>query len=87
MTVAELIEQLKTMPPDVLVIVQADSEGNGYIPLASVDGDAIYTAVTASSGDVVSTEWTWQEACFDSAAAWDEYRALQPRCCVLVPVN
>lgn len=32
MTVKELIEQLKKEDPDRLVILQKDSEGNGYSP-------------------------------------------------------
>ncbi len=91
MTLFELFEAtktlLETMPPDSQVIIQKDAEGNGYSPLSAVDGDAIYTPDSTWSGDVASTNWTWQEACRGSAAEWEEFKAENPRCVVLAPVN
>lgn len=80
MTVAELIEKLKALPPDLQVILQADPEGNSYDSLYSVDGDVIF-----DRGDVFSVEWTWKEAGFDSSEDWEEFKRSQPRCCVLAP--
>lgn len=37
MTVKQLIEKLSELPPETLVILQKDGEGNGYSPLAGVD--------------------------------------------------
>lgn len=37
MTVAELIAELKKLPPAALVVMSRDAEGNGYSPLHAVD--------------------------------------------------
>ena len=37
MTVSELIEALKALPPDTLVVLSSDEEGNSYHELAVVD--------------------------------------------------
>jgi hypothetical protein len=87
MTVSELIEELKKLPPESQVILQSDSEGNGYSPLYAVDGDAIYKPDTAWSGSVVSTEWTAYDACYESEEEWEIFKASSPRCCVLAPLN
>ncbi len=87
MTVAELIEQLKELPLDSEVIMQRDAEGNGYSPLHAVDGDAIYQKQTEWSGEVISTDWSWQDACFESADDWQIFKDTNPRCCVLAPTN
>lgn len=87
MTVSELIEELKKLPPDSQVILQRDSEGNGYSPLYAVDGNAIYRPETTWSGEVFSTNWTFCDADFDSQAEWDSFKASNQRCCVLAPVN
>lgn len=52
MTVRELIEALKGMDPDRLVVLQKDGEGNGYSPLADVDDNAAYMPETTWSGEV-----------------------------------
>lgn len=45
MTVAELIDELTKFPPDMVVIMQTDSEGNGYSKLEGVDGrNLVFTA-------------------------------------------
>ena len=87
MTVAELIEELKTLPPEAEVIMQRDAEGNGYSPLYAVDGNAIYTADSTWSGEVVSTEWSASDACYESEEEWEQFKASNPRCCVLAPTN
>lgn len=87
MTVAELIEALKKLPPDSQVILQKDAEGNGYSPLADVDGDAIYKPETMWYGSVLSTNWSAEDACYESDEAWEKFKAEHPRCCVLAPVN
>lgn len=35
-TVGELIEALKALPPETLVVQSRDEEGNGFLPLAGV---------------------------------------------------
>ena len=85
MTVKDLLEALKDMPPDAEVILQKDGEGNGYSPLSDVDGDAVYVAETTWMGSVYSTAWSASDACMDN----DEWAELlkRPRCVVLAPVN
>lgn len=51
MTVKELIELLKECDPDRLVILQKDSEGNGYSPLSGGER-AAYIADSTWSGEV-----------------------------------
>lgn len=87
MTVAELIEELKKLPPESHVILQKDAEGNGYSPLHAVDGNAIYVAESTYSGEVLSTEWSASDACFESDEEWEAFKSSNPRCCVLAPVN
>ena len=85
MTVQELIAELKKLPPESQVIMQKDAEGNGYSPLAAVDGNAIYQADTTWHGHVMSTDWTADEACYDGSD-WEKFKADNPRCCVLAPM-
>lgn len=87
MTVAELIEELKKLPPESEVILQKDAEGNGYSPLHAVDGNAIYEPDTTWSGTVYSTEWSAYDAGFAPDGSWEEFKASNPHCCVLAPVN
>jgi len=87
MTVAELIEELKKLPPESEVILQKDAEGNEYSPLSEVDGNAIYTPNTTWSGEVFSTEWSADDACYESEEEWESFKASNPRCCVLAPLN
>lgn len=87
MTVAELIEELKCCRPESEVILQKDSEGNGYSPLYAVDGNAIYKPNTRWSGEVFSAEWSADDACYESEEEWEAFKASNPRCCVLAPVN
>jgi hypothetical protein len=86
MKVAELIAELQQLPPDADVILQKDSEGNGYSPLSVVDGSAIYVADSTYSGDVYSTEWTAEDACM-SESEWEDFKNSNQRCVILAPVN
>ena len=40
MTVREALAELSTMDPDRILVVQADSKGNTYRPLAGMDDNA-----------------------------------------------
>jgi hypothetical protein len=86
MTVFELIEQLQKLDPTSQVILQKDSEGNGYSPLSGVDGDAIYVPENTWSGEVYGTEYTADDHGMDSAD-WTELLLKTPKCVVLFPVN
>ena len=50
-TVGELIQYLQTFPKDAKMIVQKDSEGNGYSPLASV-WSGLYVPESTYSGEM-----------------------------------
>ncbi len=55
MTVKQLIKRLSTLEPNALVILQCDSEGNGYSPL--VDAEACtYRPDSTWSGQTVDGE-------------------------------
>lgn len=54
-TVRELVELLLTLDQDAVVILSADSEGNGYSPLAQVE-PCEYIPDSTWNGDVVSPE-------------------------------
>lgn len=72
--------------PDVELIMQKDSEGNGYSPLAGIDFEVIYLADTTYSGEVYSTNWTADEA--DAAPdEWEELKKNNTGYAVLFPVN
>ena len=79
MTGRELILELLKGDIDKEVILQRDSEGNGYESLRIVDSNAIQT----DDGDVYSAEWTAQEACM-YPEEWEEFKQ-KPRCIVLAP--
>jgi hypothetical protein len=85
MNVRELIEQLSTMDPEMQVIMQSDSEGNGYSPLAGSDPAGIYEEETSYSGTVYDAKWTADESGLDQEE-WEEILKM-PRACVLFPVN
>ena len=51
MTVRELIEELRKMDLDRVVIIQKDVEGNGYSPLEDVDDEDVYIPETTWYGE------------------------------------
>lgn len=85
MKVKELIRKLQKEDPESVVVLQSDSEGNGYSPLADVDSDAVYIPETTWSGKVYSMQWTADDACMEES----EWRKIQKkkRCVILAPVN
>jgi hypothetical protein len=85
MKVKELIEALQEVDPEMEVILQKDSEGNGYSPLAGADLDAVYVADTTWSGTAYHADWTAGDCCLDE----EEWKELQagPRALILYPVN
>ena len=66
-------------------IIQKDSEGNGYSPLAGADPDGIYIAETTWYGQVYDSNWSADDADMDNDL-W-EVMLKKPRCLVLFPVN
>lgn len=85
MKVKELVHLLQSFDQDAQVILQKDSEGNGYSPLAVADHDAVYVPESTWSGAVYSTGWTAGEASM-TEAKWKKF-LLRKRCVVLAPVN
>lgn len=85
MKVKELIEQLMEMDEEAELIIQKDSEGNGYSPLAGADHDAVYIPETTWYGTVYSTEWCAVDAGMD-VDEWEKILS-KPKCVVLFPVN
>lgn len=50
MTVGELIDALKHVPGDRIIVMSSDAEGNGYSPLAGVDVLSFYVRESSWSG-------------------------------------
>jgi hypothetical protein len=85
MTVKELKEAIANLPDEMEVVLQKDSEGNGYSPLAGADLDAVYIPDSTWSGNVYSMEWTADDACM-SDKEWEDIKS-KPRTLILYPVN
>jgi hypothetical protein len=85
MKVKALIKLLADCDQNAEIVLQKDSEGNGYSPLEGVDHEAVYVPDTTWSGEVYNTNWTADAACMEEA----EWRKLmkRKRCVVLFPVN
>jgi len=85
MKVKALMKLLAEFDQNAEVILQKDSEGNGYSPLSGADHDAVYTPESTWSGTVFSTEWSAQDACMED----EEWQVMmkKKRCVVLYPIN
>lgn len=51
--------------PDVELILQKDSEGNGYSPMRGIDFDVVYVPDTTYSGEVYSTNRSASDNCLE----------------------
>lgn len=71
MTVKELKVEIENLPDDMEVILQKDSEGNGYSPLEGVDSDAVYVPENGYSGDAYDVSWSADDADMDEEE-WEE---------------
>jgi hypothetical protein len=60
MTVQELIDQLKTLDPNALIILSKDAEGNEYSPCQEEVYPVRYEAVTSWYGNIGFSELTDQ---------------------------
>jgi hypothetical protein len=72
--------------PDVELIMQKDSEGNGYSPLEGVDFGVVYVPDSTRSGDCYSTECSADDNCM-SEDEWEELKKSNSGYAVLYPVN
>jgi hypothetical protein len=86
MNVKELKEIIANLPDDMEIIVQKDSEGNGYSPLYCADPDAIYIPDSTYSGEVYSLEFTAEDNCMEEDE-WSTMKDEHPRALILAPVN
>ena len=85
MNIKQLKESIANLPDEMEVVLQKDSEGNGYSPLKGVDSDAVYIPYNTWSGGVYSIGWTSDEADM-SDKEWQEIKS-KPRILILYPVN
>lgn len=85
MTVEELREKIKDLPATMEVIIQKDSEGNNYSPLAGTDSNAIYLPDSTYSGEVYNLNYTASDNCM-TEEEWEEHKK-KPRALILYPVN
>jgi hypothetical protein len=85
MKVRELLDALANVDLEAEIVLQRDSEGNGFSPLCGVDTDAVYKPDSTWSGQVYCCSWSAEEACMTD----EEWEGLKdkPRCVVLWPVN
>lgn len=81
----ELLELIKDLPDDMEIILQKDSEGNDYSPLAGADPNCTYIPKNTWSGTVYSTELNEEDYGMDEDE-WKEIRS-KPKVLVLYPVN
>ena len=85
MNVKELKELLSSLPDDMEVIIQKDSEGNGYSPLSSVDSNCVYVPTNKWSGDVYFSHWVADDSDM-SEEEWEELKS-RKKSLVLTPTN
>ena len=85
MKVKELIEELREMDPEMEIILQKDSEGTGYSPLACF-GLGYYIPDSTYSGDVYDEDWTASDCCLEEDE-WEELKAENPLALILAPTN
>lgn len=85
MNVKDLREALAAMPDDMLVVVQKDSEGNGYSPLRGADGDNNSYAADSTWGGTVGLTALTDEAAKRGYGPEDVVAGVP--CLVLYPVN
>jgi hypothetical protein len=81
----ELIEMLKSFDPEAEVILQKDSEGNGYSPLSGVYDDGVYVSYNSYSGEVYPVSWT-EEDIKVTKEEWEKIKE-DNSCLVLFPIN
>lgn len=72
--------------PDVELIMQKDSEGNGYKPICGIDFNVLYVPDTTWDGGVYNLDWTADECCLDEDE-WETMKKNNPGYAVLYPFN
>lgn len=69
LTAGELIEVLKGMPADSLVVMSKDAEGNGYSPLRTVDA-VRYVPSCTYAGEVYLDDGCDEPGAVPAVAFW-----------------
>ena len=84
MTIGKLKKRIKDLPDDLEVILQKDSEGNGYENASGVDSDCI---VVGDGWDiqVYDTTWSYSDAGFDDEEDWEEFKKEGKRVALIFP--
>ena len=80
MTVKELKEVLQNLDDDMEIMLQTDSEGNGYYTVEGADPDNVYDE---ENGTVYSLNWTAKDACLEEED-WEELKN-GPRVLIIYP--
>ena len=81
------LAQILLANPDVELIMQKDSEGNGYSPLSGVDFNVIYVADSTWDGECYNADWTADDVCKDKKEWTALKRKHKSKHAVLYPVN
>lgn len=85
MTVGELKAALEGIEDDTRVILQEDSEGNGYRWARGVDPDGVVVEDYGWYADIYDATWTADEADMDEEE-WRKHLA-KKRVVIIHPVN
>ena len=80
------LAKLLLAEPDVELILQKDSEGNGYSPLSSVEFGVVYVPYSTWSGECHTASWTADECGFGEEE-WEQLKKTNSAYAVLYPVN
>jgi hypothetical protein len=72
--------------PDCELLMQKDSEGNGYSPLSGVEMDVVYVPENTWSGEVFSKGDTAQDHCMEEDE-WEDLKKTNSGYAVLFPIN
>lgn len=86
MTLGEFRKYTAGLPDETEIILQKDSEGNGYSPCYGADSDAVYIPETTFSGQVYSLDSSHEDNCMDGDE-WETIKLTRPKCLVLYPTN
>lgn len=76
------LAQLLLANPDAELIMQKDSEGNGYSPLDGIEFDVVYVP---EDGEVYSKSYTAEDHCMEEDE-WAELKNTNSGYAVLYPV-
>lgn len=71
MNVKELKKELENLPDDMELVLQIDSEGNGYEQVRGIDPNGIETP----DGDIYDRRWSADDACMEEDE-WEEIKKL-----------